>query len=72
MPSAADFENLPIAEKVQLVTLIWDQIVKSGEPLTLPDSAIAEAERRLDDLLADPTQGISEDEMWQQADAHRN
>ena len=71
MPTAADFEHLPVSEKVQLVTELWDQIAKSGEPVTLPDSVITEAQRRLDEMTGGPAQVISEDEMWRRADAER-
>lgn len=71
MPTAADFEHLPVSEKVQLVTELWDQIAKSGEPITLPGSVVAEAERRLGEMTDNPSLGISEDEMWRRADAKR-
>jgi putative addiction module component (TIGR02574 family) len=71
MPTAADLEHLPLAEKVQLVMQLWDQIAKSGAAIALPESALIEAERRLDELLANPSSGISEDEMWRRADAQR-
>ena len=71
MPTAADFEHLPTSEKVQLVTELWDQIAKSGELAALPDSVITEAERRLSEMTADPSMGISEHEMWCRADAKR-
>jgi putative addiction module component (TIGR02574 family) len=71
MPSAADFEHLPVAEKLRLVTQLWEQIVNSGESVALPNSVIFEGERRLDEMLADPSLGISAEEMWRQADAKR-
>ena len=69
MPTAADFEHLPVSEKLQLVTELWDQIARSREPIRLPESAIAEARRRQDEMLADPSIGITEDEMWRRVDA---
>ena len=71
MPTAADFEHLPVSEKLQLVTELWDQIARSREPIRLPESAIAEARRRQDEMLADPSIGITEDEMWRRVDAKR-
>ncbi|MGV3486949.1 MAG: addiction module protein [Planctomycetaceae bacterium] len=62
---------MPISEKVQLVTELWDQIAKSGESITLPGSVIAEAERRLGEMTDHPSMGISEEEMWHRADAKR-
>jgi hypothetical protein len=35
-------------------------------------SVVAEAERRLDELIADPSLGITEDEMWRRANVLRN
>jgi putative addiction module component (TIGR02574 family) len=72
MPNAADFEHLPVAEKVELITQLWDQIAKSGQPIAMPMSVVAEAERRLDELIADPSLGITEDEMWRRANVLRN
>jgi putative addiction module component (TIGR02574 family) len=71
MPNAADFEDLPVAEKVLLVTQLWDQIAKAETPITLPSSVLIEAERRLDEMIADPSMGITEEEMWRRADALR-
>ncbi|MEX1040969.1 MAG: addiction module protein [Pirellulaceae bacterium] len=71
MIKAADFEHLPVAEKLRLVTQLWDQIAVSGEPIVLPDPVISEAERRFDEMVADPSIGISEEEMWRQASEKR-
>lgn len=71
MPTAADLEHLSVPEKMQLVMALWDQIAHSSAASALPDSVMTEAERRLDEMLADPSSAISEDEMWRQADAQR-
>jgi len=71
MIKAADFEHLPVAEKLKLVTQLWDQIATSDEPVLLSDSVITEAEGRLDEMIADPSKGISEEEMWRQANEKR-
>jgi putative addiction module component (TIGR02574 family) len=71
MPSAADFEHLSVAEKIQLVTQLWDQIASSDQPIALPAATLAVAEQRLDEMISEPTPGITEDEMWRQADALR-
>lgn len=68
---AVEFEHLSVAEKMELVTQLWDQIARSGLPVTLPDSVIAEGERRMDEMIADPSLGITENEMWQRANGQR-
>ncbi len=71
MPNAVEFEHLTVAEKIELVTQLWDQIARSGQPVSLPDSVIAEGERRMEEMIADPSLGITEDEMWQRANEQR-
>jgi putative addiction module component (TIGR02574 family) len=72
MPNAADFQHLPVAEKLELVTQLWDQIANSGQPVALPKSVVVEAERRLDEMVAEPSLSITEEEMWRQADGLRS
>lgn len=53
--------NLPIAEKLELVERLWDDIGSSGEPLPLPSWVTDEATRRLDQMKANPGGGLTAD-----------
>ena len=67
MIDAAQFAELPVEEKLKLVTSLWDQIALHGKT-SLPDSLLDDAEDRIAEMTADPNATISEDEMWRQAD----
>ena len=67
MIDAAQFAGLPVDEKLKLVTSLWDQIARHGE-ISLPDSLLDDADKRIEEMTADPNATISEDEMWRQAD----
>lgn len=53
--------ELPAAEKLRVIELLWDNLGESSEPIPLPDWAIREGLRRRDEMLADPTLGSSHD-----------
>lgn len=63
----AQLESLPINEKLRLVTNLWDQIARSGEPITLPEAILDDADQRIDGMTKDPSDWLDEDEMWRQA-----
>ncbi len=64
--------SLPLGERLKLVQTIWDDIVSSDEQIPLPQSAIEEAKRRRDEMVADPTIGLNHDEVWKKIkDARR-
>jgi hypothetical protein len=44
---------------------------QTDEQYVLPEWAIQDAERRLNEFLADPSIAISEEEMWRRVDAGR-
>ena len=54
--------NLPDAEKLLLVQRIWDDL-SGSDSIPLPDWAIAEANRRRDEMLADPELGKTHTEV---------
>ncbi len=60
----ADLGNMPVAEKLRLVTQLWDDIATSSEPIVVPPDVIREASRRSAELSADP----SDDELWRRVD----
>ena len=65
-------QNLPTVERLKLVEQIWDGLSSNAQPIPLPDWAISEAKRRRDEMLADPTLGLSHDEMWDRINKTRN
>lgn len=66
--NTADLDALPVSEKLKLVTKLWDDIATSGEQLVVPPEIIAEASRRSQEIKADPSIAIDEEEMWRRVD----
>lgn len=62
-PTAFDYRRLTIAERLQLVEDIWDSIAEDADEATLPLTAAerAELDRRLAELDANPSGGMSWD-----------
>ncbi len=57
---SAHFRSLPIAERIQLVTEIWDSIATEtpGPALPFSEGDFAEWNRRLAAYRADPASGV--------------
>ena len=55
---------LPIAEKLRIVELLWDDIGEVPTPIPLPEWVEREALRRREEMLKDPSLGISLEEVW--------
>ena len=51
-------------DKLRLVELLWDDLGNAEQPIPLPDWIGAEVQRRRQEMLDDPTLGISREEMW--------
>jgi len=64
----SDIRNLPVAEKLRLVELLWDDISASEEPIVLHSWQSEEAARRSAELKADPTLAIDRNELWRRVD----
>ena len=60
--------NLPVADKLRLVTLLWDDIAASTDQIVMPPDVLAEASRRSEELKSDPSLAIDEDELWRRVD----
>lgn len=60
----SELYNLPTDQKLEIVTKLWDNIVDSDAPIVLSTEVIAEVDRRLSELDADPSIAIDRDEMW--------
>lgn len=64
----ADVGKLPAAEKLKLVTKLWDEIAASGEPIVVPPDLLAEAQQRAREIDADPSQALDDEELWRRVD----
>lgn len=63
-----DLRNLPIADKLRIVTQLWDDIAASTEPVAVPPDVLREVERRSAELKADLSIAIDDDELWRRVD----
>jgi putative addiction module component (TIGR02574 family) len=63
-----ELTNLPVAEKLRIVELLWDNIANSEEPLVLKPWQLEELNRRQAEIEADPSILIDEDELWRRVD----
>ena len=52
-----DLRRLPVSERIQLVEDLWDSIAEESAPMGLTPEHIAELDRRLDALEAQPGAG---------------
>jgi putative addiction module component (TIGR02574 family) len=57
-----------VAEKLRLVTELWDDIGTSDEPLVLREWHQQEAGRRADELEENPGIAITQEELWRRVD----
>ena len=64
----SELRNLPVADKLRIVTELWDDIAASNEPIVLPPEQLEEALRRSQEFKCDPSIAIDEDELWRQVD----
>lgn len=70
----ADFDHLrllPLAEKLQIVEILWTDIATSDEEFPLPDWLHTETEQRLAEHDKDPTVALTREEVWQRVDEKR-
>ena len=66
--NTTDINNLPVADKLRLVTQLWDDIAASPDPVVVPPEVIQEASRRSAELTADLSIAIDDDELWRRVD----
>ncbi len=62
--------NLPVVDKLRVVTKLWDDIIRAGGPVIVPPEVLQEATRRSEELQADPSLALSDDELWRRVDGH--
>lgn len=55
--SMKELRQLPVAERIQLVKELWDSIAEESPAIDLSQEQIAELDRRLDVLEAQPEGG---------------
>jgi putative addiction module component (TIGR02574 family) len=60
--------DLPVADKLRIVTQLWDDIASSPEPIVLPPDVLREVSRRASELQSDPSIAIDDDELWRRVD----
>lgn len=64
----ADLDHLrllPLAEKLRVVEILWDDIATSNEDFPLPEWLHKETEQRLAEHDQNPTSVLTRDEVWQ-------
>jgi putative addiction module component (TIGR02574 family) len=66
--NTSDFRDLPVADKLRLVTQLWDDIASSPDPIVVPPEVIREASRRSAELSENPSIAIDDDELWRRVD----
>ena len=64
----SNLKDLPAADKLRIVTELWNDIAASNEPLIIPEEILKESSRRSAELKADPSIAIDEDELWRRVD----
>ena len=60
--------DLSVADKLRIVTQLWDDIAASADPIVVPPEVLTEASRRSEELNADPSVAIGDNELWQRVD----
>lgn len=66
--NTTDFRDMPVADKLRLVTELWDDIASSSDPIVVPPHVIREASRRSAELAENPSLAIDDDELWRRVD----
>ena len=71
---SADLGNLrqlPLAEKLHVVEVLWDDIAASNEDFPIPGWLREEVEQRLAEHEKNPAAIITREELWQRVDEKR-
>ena len=63
-----NLRDLPIVDKLRIVTQLWDDIAASTDFIVVPPELLQEASRRSAELKADPSMAIDDDELWRRVD----
>jgi putative addiction module component (TIGR02574 family) len=71
---SADLDNLrqlPLAEKLHVLEVLWDDIAASNEDFPFPAWLRDEVEQRLAEHEKNPAAIITREELWQRVDEKR-
>ena len=60
--------DLPVVDKLRVVTQLWDDIARSNRPIVVPPDVLSEATRRSDEMKTDPSIAIDDEELWRRID----
>lgn len=63
-----NLRGLAVADKLRIVTQLWDDIAASAEGIVIPPDVLREVERRSAELKADPSIAIDDGELWRRVD----
>ena len=63
-----ELRALTVAEKLDLVEMLWDDLSASAASVPLPAWADPEAIRRRDELVNNPESGLTHEEVWRRID----
>ena len=64
----SELRSLPVAEKLRIVELLWDDIGAADEAVALHPRQFDKAIQRAEELNADPSIAIDRDELWRRVD----
>ncbi|MHB8957743.1 MAG: addiction module protein [Pirellulaceae bacterium] len=64
----SSLKDLSAADKLRIVTELWNDIAESNEPIVVPEEIVEEVSRRSAELKADPSIAIDEQELWRRVD----
>jgi putative addiction module component (TIGR02574 family) len=70
----ADMDNLrqlPLAEKLHVVEVLWEDIASSTEEFPLPAWLRTEVQERLTEHEKDPAATLTREQLWQRVDEKR-
>jgi len=71
MIALAELKKLPIEERLQLVEDLWDSITEEKAALPEPPELVEELRRRSASLKADPSSGLTWEELESRIQARR-
>lgn len=67
----AELLALSPEEKLRIIEMLWDDLGESRTPIPLPEWAEEEGLRRREEMRADPTAGLTHEEVWARIDRRK-
>lgn len=65
----SDLLQLPPAEQLRIVEMLWDNLGSETDAIPLPDWVIREGRRRMEEMLTDKALGMDSDTVWRNIDS---